>query len=123
MNSLLAILGDILLLVGAIFLFLGALGIFRFPDVYNRLQAGTKATTLGSIGMVIGIGLMEPSWFPKMFVIAMFILVGNPLSSHALARASYKAGVPLWDRTTVNACEDLKEETEATDVDAKEEVQ
>lgn len=94
--------GMFLVFVGALFLFLGALGIFRLPDVYNRLQAGTKATTLGAFGAIIGIGLMRPEWLPKAILIAVFILMTNPISSHALARASYRRGIKLWDRSVVD---------------------
>jgi len=80
-------------LLGSIFLFLGALGIYRMPDLYNRLQAGTKASTLGAMSVVLGVGLMQPSWLIKLFVIILFIGISNPLSSHALARASYRRGI------------------------------
>ena len=39
----------ILLLIGVTFNTLGVIGILRFPDVYLRLHADTKATTYGSI--------------------------------------------------------------------------
>jgi len=94
--------GAFLLMVGAFFLFLGALGILRLPDLYNRLQAGTKATTLGAFGAIIGVGLMRPEWLPKAIIIAVFILMTNPISSHALARASYRKGIKLWDRSVVD---------------------
>jgi len=80
-------------LLGSIFLFLGALGIYRMPDLYNRLQAGTKASTLGAMSVVLGVGLMQPSWLIKLIVIILFIGISNPLSSHALARASYRRGI------------------------------
>ena len=95
--------GDFLLLLGSVFLFLGALGILRLPDVYNRLQAGTKATTLGAVGLILGVGLLEPAWLPKMVVIGLFIMVGNPISSHALARAAHKNGIPLWEKSELDA--------------------
>ncbi len=94
--------GMALIIFGAIFLFLGALGILRLPDVYNRLQAGTKATTLGAFSAIIGAGLVEPEWFPKALIIAVFILMTNPISSHALARASYRRGVKLWKGSVVD---------------------
>ena len=37
------------LAVGLFFNTLGVFGILRFPDVYTRLQADTKATTFGSV--------------------------------------------------------------------------
>ncbi len=85
--------GLFLILLGSIFLFLGALGIYRMPDLYNRLQAGTKASTLGAMSSILGVGLVHPQWFVKLFIIVLFIAFSNPLSSHALARASYRSGV------------------------------
>lgn len=95
--NIMEIIGGILLLIGSIFLFLGGLGIFRMPDVYNRLQAGTKATTLGGMSLILGIGFLEPSWMLKSVIIIIFIAYSNPISSHALARAMYKRGhLPLF---------------------------
>ena len=90
MNNILEIIGGILILIGSAFLFLGALGILRMPDVYNRLQAGTKATTLGAMSLIIGVGFLEPTWMLKSIIIVVFIAFSNPISSHALARAMYK---------------------------------
>ena len=92
----------IITVVGTVFLFLGSLGVLRLPDVYNRLQAGTKCTTLGAFLTIIGVGLMEPSWFPKCLLIALFILLTNPISSHALGRAGRKSRVPLWEGSVVD---------------------
>jgi len=95
--------------VGAIFLFLGSLGIFRLPDVYNRLQAGTKCTTLGAFFTIIGVGIMEPAWFWKTLIIALFIFATNPISNHALGRASRRSGVPLCDRSVIDRTEEFRE--------------
>jgi len=95
--------------VGAIFLFLGSLGVFRFPDVYNRLQAGTKCTTLGAFLTIVGVGIAQPAWLPKALVIAFFILITNPISNHALGRASRKSGVALCDRSVVDRAEEYEE--------------
>ena len=94
--------GLIISLIGSIFLFLGSLGIFRFPDVYNRLQGGTKCTTLGAFLTVIGVGIMEPTWLLKTIVIACFIFLTTPISNHALGRASRKIKVPLCDRSVID---------------------
>ncbi|HHI67997.1 MAG TPA: Na+/H+ antiporter subunit G [Planctomycetes bacterium] len=103
--------GALLTLLGALFLFLGALGIVRMPDLYNRMQAGTKATTLGNILTLAGLALYHPSWALKIGVIALFVLVTNPLSSHALARAAHGAGVPLTEGSVSDAlAEDLSPE-------------
>ncbi|RKY30394.1 MAG: cation:proton antiporter, partial [Candidatus Omnitrophota bacterium] len=52
------LIGEVITGIGIVFLFLGSLGIWRLPDVYNRLQAGTKCTTFGSFFTVIGVGIM-----------------------------------------------------------------
>jgi len=104
------LLGTIVVVIGTAFLFLGSLGVFRLPDVYNRLQAGTKCTTLGAFLTVIWVGLMNPAWFPKTLLIALFILLTNPISSHALGRSGRKSGVPLWEGSVVDRSDDLKEQ-------------
>ena len=91
------VIGSILVALGAAFLFLGALGIVRMPDLYNRMQAGTKATTLGNLLTLVGLGLIHPAWMLKLLLIALFVLMTNPISSHALARAAYRVGVPLTE--------------------------
>ena len=101
--------GTIVTGIGTIFLFLGSLGILRMPDVYNRLQAGTKCTTLGAFLTIIGVGVMQPNWLPKTLVIALFILITNPISNHALGRASRKSGVSLCDRSVVDKAEEFAE--------------
>jgi len=99
--------GEIVTGIGVVFLFLGSLGIFRLPDVYNRVQAGTKCTTLGAFLTIIGVGIMQPDWFWKTLIIALFIFLSNPISSHALGRASLKSGVGLCDRSVVNKTEEF----------------
>jgi len=90
---LLTTLGYIMIILGSIFLLLGALGIVRMPDLYNRIQAGTKATTLGALSSIIGVGLVNPNWFFKTLIIAIFIVLTNPIGSHSIARSSYKSGL------------------------------
>ncbi|HMA58835.1 MAG TPA: monovalent cation/H(+) antiporter subunit G [Halanaerobiales bacterium] len=90
---LLSFIGYVLIILGSIFLLLGSLGIVRMPDLYNRIQAGTKATTLGALSAIIGVGLVEPSWFFKTLIIAVFIVLTNPIGSHSIARSSYKRGL------------------------------
>lgn len=90
-----ALLGSIIALTGALFLFLASLGLIRMPDVYNRMQAGTKATTLGSMLVFLGFALVMPGAWPRLVLLILFILLTNPLSSHALARSAHIQGVPV----------------------------
>lgn len=101
--------GAVMTGIGILFLFLGNFGVLRLPDVYNRIQAGTKCTTLGAFLTILGVGIMQPAWFWKALLIALFVLVTNPISSHAIARASRKSGVSLCDRSVVDKTEDFRE--------------
>lgn len=108
-GELIRIIGAAMTFLGSAFLFLGALGIFRMPDIYNRMQAGTKATTLGNILTLTGLGLLAPAWLPKILLIILFVLITNPLSSHALARAAHRSGVPLARESVLDALRDDEE--------------
>lgn len=83
----LRILGHVLMGSGVFFLFASGLGVLRMPDAWNRMHAGTKATTLGTLLFLLGIGCLEPSWLPKLLLIVLLVVITNPISSHALARA------------------------------------
>lgn len=85
-----SIAGYVFLVIGALFMFLGVLGLVRMPDVFNRLQTGTKATTLGFVSIVVGLFFFHPDWWSKLLVIAAFVLMTNPLGSHNLARAAHR---------------------------------
>ena len=99
------LIADLLLLTGAIFCFLGALGLIRMPDIYNRIQAGTKSATLGSIAIIAGVGLLFPEWWSKLLCIIGFLLFTSPVSSSVLARSIYLSGVIPWKKQPVKALE------------------
>ena len=81
------------------------------PDVYNRLQAGTKATTLGVMSLSLGIGFLDNDFLVKSIVLILFIVLTNPISSSTIARASHKSGVPLVDKSVIDVCrDDIKKE-------------
>ena len=96
------LLGGLLLVAGAAFLLLGGLGLVRMPDVFNRIQAGTKATTLGTLLSLAGIGCLRPDWGLKLLLIGLFILFTNPLSSQVLARAAHRVGLKKSPLTRVD---------------------
>jgi len=98
----LEIIGSILTLVGAVFLLLASIGLLRMPDVYNRIQAGTKATTLGTILTLLGIGLIHTDWLLKIILLIIFVIISNPVSSHLLGRAAHFSGVPLAKNTVID---------------------
>lgn len=100
--EILAIIGAFVTLIGSIFLLLGSIGLLRMPDCYNRIQAGTKASTLGTILSFAGILLIIPGWWGKLLILIISVIITNPVSSHVLARASHTIKVPLTKATLVN---------------------
>ena len=102
------LIGSILVLLGAIFHFSAGLGMLRMPDAYTRMQAGTKASTLGNTLILAGLGFYHPEWSLKLLIIICFVLMTNPVSSHALARAAHMIQIPMTRRTTVDALRDTR---------------
>ncbi len=84
--------GHVFFAIGLFFLVVSGLGVFRMPDVFNRLQAGTKASTLGFLGILTGAAFFSPSWIPRLLLLAVFLLATAPLAAHTLARAVHRRG-------------------------------
>ncbi len=97
-----------LLAIGSACAVIGAIGIVRFPDVYNRIHANTVVVVGGSILLLIGAGILGGlSIFTiKVIVIAIFVFLTNPVSSHAIARAAHKSGVKLWKKSVADKLEE-----------------
>jgi multicomponent Na+:H+ antiporter subunit G len=96
------LLGSLVVLAGSVFLFSAGLGVLRMPDAYNRIQTGTKASTLGTIMVLIGLAIYHPAWIGKLLLLIFFVLLTNPVSSHALARASHRRHIRLAEQTVID---------------------
>jgi len=92
--------------IGLFFNLLGAIGLHRFPDIYTRLHAATKCTTFGSIFLVVAVMIQSISvWVTEggsspqsvltihAFIALVCLMVTNPTSAHAIARAAHRSGV------------------------------
>jgi multicomponent Na+:H+ antiporter subunit G len=98
-----------------VFLFSAGLGVLRMPDSYNRIQTGTKASTLGTILVLAGLAILHPAWTWKLLILIFFVLLTNPVSSHALARAAHTIHVTEAESTVVDELEDEENHTHAGD--------
>jgi len=96
------IIGAFTTLIGSIFILLGSVGMVRMPDFYNRIQTGTKASTLGTMLSLLGIGLIHLDWGGKIVVLILFVLMTNPVSSHVIARAAHFTKISLTGKTVVD---------------------
>jgi multicomponent Na+:H+ antiporter subunit G len=91
-------------LAGSAFALLAAVGVLRMPDVFTRMQASTKASTLGLGFLLIGAALQMGDFASLIRAVSIgaFILLTTPVAGHVIARASYFANVPLWDGTVLD---------------------
>lgn len=109
----------VLLVVGALFMLLGSLGLLRLPDLYMRLQAATKASTLGVTCLLLGAALhfQDLAVTTRAVLIVAFFFLTAPVGAHVIARAGYAAGVPLWEGTITDELRHRPRETKAPDGD------
>ncbi|PSQ15969.1 cation:proton antiporter [Halobacteriales archaeon QS_8_69_26] len=86
-----------LIAVGSFFLIVGTVGILRLPNVYNRLHATSKATTLGAASMFMaGAVYFLPSGDGSGLVSLVgivFLFITAPTGAHMISRAAGKMGV------------------------------
>ena len=94
----------VLWIVGSAFALVAAVGLLRMPDVFTRMQASTKASTLGLGCLAIGAALQlaDAASIIRLVSIGGFLLLTTPVSAHVIARGSYRAGVPLWRGTVLD---------------------
>lgn len=101
-----------LLLIGYSFSTTGALGIVRMPDLYTRIQCSTKSVTMGALpallALVIGEGFLT-SYASRALIVAFLLAVVSPIASHALSRAAYKAGIPMYSGSVVDEVADERQ--------------
>jgi multicomponent Na+:H+ antiporter subunit G len=108
--------------ISAVFMLLGVIGLHRFPDVYTRLHAATKATTFGSIFLAVGVIVYaifritevgkenDPAFITLIahtLIAILFLLLTNPTGAHAIARAARRTGIAP-EQAVVDETEEVK---------------
>lgn len=93
-----------LLILGSGFMLLAAVGILRMPDLFARMQAATKTSTLGAGSMFLGVAVFygDLGIVSRSLLVIAFMFLTLPVSAHMIARAAYFDGVPLWKGTVVD---------------------
>lgn len=98
------LIGGLLIGLGVFLVLLAGIGLLRFPDVYIRSSATTKAGGLGIAlvlaGTAFAMGTTEAA--VKMGIAIVLQFIGAPVSGHVIGRAAYRAGAPLWEKTVVD---------------------
>ena len=93
--------GGVLAGLGTALIAIAGLGLIRLPDAYNRINAVTKAATLGVVFVLLGVMIIEPS-LTSLTLLALAILLQlltTPFGSYAVGRAAHRSGSPLAPST------------------------
>ncbi|MBU4315956.1 MAG: monovalent cation/H(+) antiporter subunit G [Proteobacteria bacterium] len=103
-----------LMVAGAFFILVAAIGILRLPDLYMRVSAAAKASTLGIGLSLLGVALHfnELGIASRAVATIVFIAITSPVAAHLIGRAAYHNGVPLWEKTVVDELKSLFKEPE-----------
>jgi multicomponent Na+:H+ antiporter subunit G len=105
--TILELLSLVTVVIGLFFMIVGAVGVVRLPDVYNRLHAASKCSTLGLLGLLLGavfhIGTVGMA--AKAVMIMLFAFVATPLGVHMLGKAALRTRTPTWPPTEHDADE------------------
>ena len=89
----------LLLIMAAIpFFWGGSLGLLRFPDVYTRLHALTKADNLGLGLVAAGSMFLADDWMVaiKLLFIWLLVLTASTVSCFLIANAARKTNIKPW---------------------------
>ena len=92
---------SILFLVVAVFFYVaGTVALFRFPDVYSRLHALTKADNVGLGFTVLAVALQAEGWMEifKLGLIWVMVLITSACVSCLIASEGRRRGLPAWTR-------------------------
>lgn len=93
-------LSGVLIVAGGFFFLAGTAGLLRFPDIYTRLHALTKADNLGLGLVVAGLCLRARSWTEAVALIAIWlvVLLTSATACYLVARFALHSGIPPWRR-------------------------
>ncbi|MEL7059448.1 MAG: monovalent cation/H(+) antiporter subunit G [Acidobacteriota bacterium] len=97
MTELLELVGGVLLGAGAVVVVFGGVLILRMPTFYSRVHAASVNETLAPLLILLGLACFADGRFDvlvRLGLILMFLLLTSPMSSHALAKAAYRGGLP-----------------------------
>jgi multicomponent Na+:H+ antiporter subunit G len=91
------------LILGAFLMFVAAVGVVRMPDVFMRMQAASKASSLGVGLMMAAVALYfgELAVTTRALAAVGFIFLTVPVATHLIGRAAYRTGATVWKGTQV----------------------
>lgn len=80
---------------GLFFFIVGMVGFIRFPDVYTRIHASGKLSTLGMLGLLVATAILQPDTTLRVLALGIFLVTTQPVASHIIASAAHRSGVRM----------------------------
>lgn len=82
------VIGNSLIFLGSCFMFIATIGLFRLKNIFLKLHATTKAGTLGSGLILLGVGLQLKNLhgITEIILLIVFIAITNPISAHLIGK-------------------------------------
>lgn len=106
------VVGDLLQVLGAAWAVLAAAGVLRFDDVYGRMHAATKSTTLALLIVLAGAGVhLGGADAGKLGLAGLLVLVTAPVGAHLIGRAVHRS--PGEVRIRIDTVDELEAKTTA----------
>lgn len=93
-ESVLDVVGAVLVVLGALLALAAAIGLLRLPDLLSRMHAATKPQTAGLVLVVVGTALLLRTsvdvWM--LLLVGAFQLITAPVTAHLVGRLAYRSG-------------------------------
>ena len=87
----------VLVAIGVFFITVGTIGLLRLPNVFNRMHATSKATTLGAASIFLAgtvtFGLSTAGMTSLVGIVFLFLT--TPTGAHMISRSAHRMGVPF----------------------------
>lgn len=88
------VIGVFFIVTGVFFAAVGILGNIRFPDVYTRIHASGKVSSLGTVSLLFGSAFLMPETAFKDMALGVFLVLSAPVAAHVIALAAHRQGAP-----------------------------
>lgn len=92
--------GYSLITLGMIAIFSGIIGFFRFPDFYTKIHAAGVIESCGVPLSLVGLAFLQNDFISafKLALVVILILILNPISTHAIAKAALLSKIPFYSQ-------------------------
>lgn len=96
--------GAVIVLIGACFTLISAIGLHRFDDMFARMHAAGKASTLGLDLILLGVAFRfaDGGTSAKLFIVGVVSLIAVPAGVHLIGRAAHRSGTEVGRSTVID---------------------